>query len=122
MKVDDLQNIIKEYDRVSIFCGDDCVYTGISKNIKKELKNFEVENIQANNGLFCLELEIYIIDSEKIKTHWQLLENGGEYCGDIFVKSKEIPKLKKFDYNKYEMMVDGVVISFDEEIKLIKII
>lgn len=37
-----------------------CIYTGSCEKINDELKELDVKEIQATEGLFCLEIEIYI--------------------------------------------------------------
>lgn len=50
-----------------------------------------------------------------MRTHWTLSENGWEYFGEIYITSKEMPTTT--EPNGHEIIVDGVVIEFDEEIR-----
>ena len=51
-------------------------------------------------------------------TIWELSENYWEYTGLIAVESNEIPVVKMLSDGSCEMQVDGVIITFDEEIRL----
>lgn len=51
------------------------------------------------------------------ETLLELSENGWEYTGKITIKSKDIPK----QVNDLTIEVDGVIIEFDEEIRIVEI-
>ncbi len=43
---------------------------------KKVFQNFNVENIDANEGQFSISNSNYFVDAAQVALHWQLLENG----------------------------------------------
>ena len=43
---------------------------------KKVFQNFNVENIDANEGQFSISNSNYFVDASHVELHWQLLENG----------------------------------------------
>jgi hypothetical protein len=54
-------------------------------------------------------------------TKWLLSENWWEYEGIIFIESETLPITKMLDDGSCEMMVDGVRLTFDEEIRQAKV-
>ena len=51
-------------------------------------------------------------------TVWELSENYWEYVGLVTVESNKMPVVKMLSDGSCEMQVDGIIISFDEEIRL----
>ena len=51
-------------------------------------------------------------------TIWELSENNWEYGGLVTVESNKMPVVKMLSDGSCEMQVDGIIISFDEEIRL----
>lgn len=44
--------------------------------VKKVLQNFNVQNVDANEGLISVSNDNYFVGSEDVSLHWALLENG----------------------------------------------